>query len=84
MRTVALVLAVVAAVALVHRFATSTDAVGPVATPPPETDSRPLLGEGSEAPVFTLADQEGNDVTVGAPSSGWTLLVFYRAALSPW
>ena len=37
---------------------------------------------GKPAPVFTVKDHEGNDVTVGGKSKTWTVLAFYPKAMT--
>ena len=37
---------------------------------------------GKPAPVFTVNDHEGKEVTVGGKSDTWTVLAFYPKALT--
>ena len=42
----------------------------------------PFPEVGKPAPVFTVKDHEGKDVTVGGKSKTWTVLAFYPKALT--
>lgn len=60
-------------------------------TPAQEVDSAQApkapamaLRVGDLSPRFTLTDQDGQRVSVGGPSARWTVLSFFRQALSPW
>lgn len=43
-------------------------------------DPLPVVGE--PAPVVTVKDHDGKDVTVGGKSKTWTVLAFYPKALT--
>lgn len=47
---------------------------------PAQGDPFPEIGK--PAPVFTVKDHEGKDVTVGGKSKTWTVLAFYPKALT--
>lgn len=42
----------------------------------------PFPAVGQPAPVVTVEDHEGHDVTVGGKSATWTVLAFYPKALT--
>lgn len=42
-----------------------------------------MLAEGTQAPGFTLADQDGNDVSLSDFDGNWVVLWWYPKAATP-
>jgi hypothetical protein len=82
MRTWALLLIGVVIVTLGVRLATGSGGADEPTTRP----KAPLapIAVGQVAPRFELKDQDGRLVAVGGPSTGWTVVSFFREANSPW
>lgn len=83
-RTAALALGGVLLLVLLLRLTVwSAPPEGVEPAPPPQAPVTELR-IGDLSPRFTLTDQDGQQVTVGGPSTRWTVLSFFRQALSPW
>ncbi len=54
------------------------------ATAPQPAADLVLLAVGTPAPRVELKDADGRMVELGGPTKQWTVLSFYRAALTPW
>lgn len=54
----------------------------PIASQPPA--DLVLLTVGTPAPRVDLQDADGRKVELGGPTKQWTVVSFYRAALTPW
>ena len=64
-----------------NRLATLAAILLAAAALPAQGDPFPAIGK--PAPVFTVKDHDGKDVTVGGKSETWTVLAFYPKAMTP-